>query len=401
MTMIPSHFCPKRRCYNGVIQFSLRILVLVLLLESVQGLATKARSSKNNNSAAGGKGFGASKEPTLLHTPDTAESTQRLIQFLKAQNAKGVEQGVVEIGIKDGKRGMFATQNIKKDQIVCMIPSNVALALSDPSKKGEDAPTFAHGGLNFLQMYCNKPEARQMWAPYLDTLPKNKNSPYFDPTPDYYSEEEIELLEFPRLIKNIRQRKQDIAELAKANGMTYEELQFATWLVSSRAFNINLAEEDKTTDDESQFDERGQLIAKAGSGLKSIRVMVPFLDMVNHDSMTPNCRFTMIDPEKDDAWFAIEANRPIPVGKEIKIAYRFGVYSTVELLLNYGFVPEQNKVDTIMLRKGGDDTIASLDGWTTTLEEDQSMLNMMEADVSSPLKKILEFRKTLKEAYRD
>ena len=364
---------------------------------SVQGLAAKTKGKK---SSTAGKGFGASEEPDFKHVPDTSETTQRLVQFLKANKAKGVDQGVVEIGSQDdGRRGLFATTNIKKDQIICMVPSDFALALSDPALKGEDAPTFAHGGLNFLKMYKNNPQACQVWAPYLDTLP-TRDSPYFDPTPDFYSEEEIDLLEFPRLINNIRKRKKDIQDLATENGMDFDELQFATWLVSSRAFNVQVAEEDEKKV-EPTYDERGQVITKAGAASKSIRVLVPFIDMANHDSMSPNCRFTIIDPEKDDAWFALEANRNIPAGKEIRIAYRGGIYSSVELLLNYGFFDPENKVDTVMLRKGGDDCISNLDGWTTTLEEDQKMLEMVKDDSSNPLTKILGFRAKLKEAYKD
>jgi SET domain len=382
----------------GHLSFSVLALAVVILSDSVHGLAAKPKV-KTNKKSGSSKGFGVSKGPTFSHSPDTSPATQALIRFLKSQNAKGIENGVTEIGIQDGQRGLFATTDIKKDQLLCMIPSDVALALSDPSKFGEDAPTFAHGGLNFLKMYWNDEQARNTWAPYLDTLP-TKDSPYFTPTPDYFSDEEIELLEFPRLVKSVHKRKQDIEHLAAENGLTVEELQFATWLVSSRAFNINLSDGEKKEDE--QYDERGQVIAKAGAGLKSIRVMIPYLDMVNHDTNSPNCRFTMIDPEKDEAWFALEANRNIPAGREINIAYRSDIYSSVELLMNYGFVPEPNKVDSFLLRKGGDDTISSLDGWTTTLEEDQSMLKMMEEEAdNAALKKILEFRSNIKTAYKD
>lgn len=122
-----------------------------------------------------------------------------------------------------------------------------------------------------------------------------------------------------------------------------------------------------------------------------------FADMANHNSDQPNAKLTLIDPEKDDAWFALEATRPIKAGKEIVIAYGSGVDSSVELLLNYGFVPQSNKIDEFMLKKGGDDAIASLDGWTTTLAEDEAMLKMAEDD--EVLKKILNFRIRLKESY--
>lgn len=120
--------------------------------------------------------------------------------------------------------------------------------------------------------------------------------------------------------------------------------------------------------------------------------------MANHHSDQPNAKLTLIDPEKDDAWFALEATRPIKAGKEIVIAYGSGVESSVELFLNYGFVPHSNRIDQFMLKKGGDDAITTLDGWTTTLEEDQRMLKM--ADDENTLKKILNFRIRLKESYK-
>jgi hypothetical protein len=119
--------------------------------------------------------------------------------------------------------------------------------------------------------------------------------------------------------------------------------------------------------------------------------------MANHSSDHNNAKLTLIDPEKDDAWFALEATRPIPAGKELVIAYGNGVESSAEILMNYGFVPQSNKIDKFMLKKGGDDCIASLDGWTTTLDEDKTMLPMAEDDAT--LKKILTFRIKLKEAY--
>ena len=122
------------------------------------------------------------------------------------------------------------------------------------------------------------------------------------------------------------------------------------------------------------------------------------IDMANHNSDQPNAKLTLVDPEKDDAWFALEATRPIKSGKEIVIAYGSGVESSVELFLNYGFIPKTNSIDALMLEKGGDGAITSLDGWTTSLEEDKSMLGMAEGDPT--LSKILSFRIRLKESYK-
>ena len=126
-----------------------------------------------------------------------------------------------------------------------------------------------------------------------------------------------------------------------------------------------------------------------------------FTDMANHSSDQPNAKLTLIDPEKDDAWFALEATRPLKEGKEIVHSYGSGAESSVELFLNYGFIPSSNRIDQLMLHKGGDDTIMSLDGWTTTLEEDKEILlaTAEDDDDDATLRKILNFRIKLKEAY--
>jgi hypothetical protein len=206
-----------------------------------------------------------------------------------------------------------------------------------------------------------------------------------------------------------KQRQEEIQAVAATvdqNEMSLEEIQFATWIVSTRAFPIQIAVPDNQDEQDSatanagdiQLDDRGQVISKAERSW--IRVMAPYIDIVNHNS-NANAKMTLIDPEKDDAWFALEATRPIPQGREINIGFGSGYDSSVELLLNYGIVPtEENKVDAFMLRKGGDDCIASLDGWSTTLEEDEAMLEMMaEDDDDVNLRKILAFRIKMKKAY--
>jgi hypothetical protein len=367
------------------------LLCLLAFISRASPVDSFAVKSKKASAQSNGGGFGQ-KEEVELHSPDTSGETQKLLQFLQAQKATGLKD--VEIGnhLDTGVRGLFCTKKIKKGQMICKIPSDCALALSDPSKNGEDCPTMAHNGANFLTMYWDNDQARPIWAPYLDTLPR-QGSPEFEPTPDFFDDEEIQLLEFPRLVSQAKERKQHVAQVAGETGIDAAKLQYATWLAASRSFEICLAPDNEN---DPKLDEKGQVIAKVEQ--KTIRVMVPFIDVANHSSDQPNAKLTLIDPEKDDAWFALEASRPITAGKEILIAYGNGVKSSVELLRDYGFVPKSNPIDSIMLGKGGDDSIASQDGWTTTLEEDKLMQSLAEDDPT--LKKILDFRVKLKEAYK-
>lgn len=377
--------------------FGIAIVCTHLIVNQVNALASsKSKANAKAGRSSGGAGFGSDQKTTFIHTPDTGEGSQRLVKFLSAQNAKGLEN--IDIGFhkETGRCGLFCTSKIKKGQKFCRIPSECALALADPSKNGEDAPTTAHRGANLLEMYMKNEQASQLWSPYLDTLPTQESST-FDRTPDFFIDEDLDLLEFPRVINRAKQRKKEIADVAAERGLTEEELQFATWLTTSRQFRLYIPTPETEEDDiMPEKDEKGQIISKGGEK-KALYVMVPFIDIANHSSDQPNCRMTLIDPEKDDAWFSLEATRPIAAGKELVISYGNGLESSVELFQNYGFVPSSNKIDALMLKKGDDDTIAGLDGWTTTLEEDKAMVVMCEDD--PVLQKILQFRIQLKESY--
>ena len=115
---------------------------------------------------------------------------------------------------------------------------------------------------------------------------------------------------------------------------------------------------------------------------------------------------TIIDPHKDNAWFGLEVLRPIKKGQEIRIAYLSGVSSSSELLLDYGFVPHKNRMDSLMLRhirqkaeKDVEEQDFPLSAWTTTLEEDRKLLEMAKDECEENLQKILSFRIKLKESY--
>jgi len=342
----------------------------------------------NQKSKGSIQGFGK-QENLNLHTADSSQSTVNLINFLTSQNSQGIsgEKKGCEIGFsnEDGMRGVYATKSFRQKDIICKIPSDCALALSTPDLGGADVPTLAHCGRNFLDMYTNHPVGSKTWAAYLNSLPLGVDSPHFSPTPDFFTDDEIEALEFPRSVNQVKQRLLEIAELCAKDDIPFDDLQFSTWLVSSRSLQIAMEGESKGPE------------GATSSTIKSIRVMLPYLDMINHSSDNANAEMHLIDPEKDEAWFAIRAVRPIKEGKEITISYGGGVETSPMLLHNYGFVPSQNRFDKIMLKKGGDESIENLEGWSTLLDEDEKLLNS--SGLSGNMKKILQFRLQLKRSY--
>lgn len=336
------------------------------------------------------KGFGAPKASKLLHTPDL--SCQQLTEKLLESGAtlKGVE-----IGTYNGRRGLFATKNISADKIICKIPSDLALALSDPAQGGQDCPTMAHCGANYLAKFAHAKE----WEFYTSSLPSVPPV-----TPDLYSDEEVALLEYPPLLTAVHERRDAIDQVAAQVGVDRSDLQRCTALVSSRSFSLAIADDDdamptadpNVNDGIAMMDDRGQVITKAGER-QSIRVLVPFIDMANHGGSThkANAKLTIIDAHKDDAWFALTATRKIPMGREICLFYGD---TSDSLLLNYGIV-EENSMDKYMLKKH------PFSDWTTTLAEDEEMLKMLEGDekgdVSGNLSSVLKLRIQLKKSQMD
>ena len=60
--------------------------------------------------------------------------------------------------------------------------------------------------------------------------------------------------------------------------------------------------------------------------------------------------------------------------------------------MNYGFVPDENKIDTLLMRK--EDSL-QLDEWKTTLDEDEAQL----AESTGNMVNVLKLRTKLKRAY--
>jgi len=363
----------------------------------VTGLAATAKKRRTVGGGGGGFGTAAAKAKSTDLTPDTSPEVTKLLDFLTAQKADVANVAVGQHATHG--RGLYATKNFSKKeggQLLCKIPSDCALALADPSKEQSEPLSVAQEGANLVEMYLQNSEKRQQFAPYLDTLPTEIS----DATPDLFSDEELALAEFPRLIRKAQERKQDIEKVAQERGLSLEDLQYATWLVTSRSFPLAMSQDEETM---AEFDDRGQVLSKSEKERQWIRILVPLLDLVNHSSNQPNCRMTIIDPHKDNAWFALTSTKPISAGSELRIAYGSSVESSVELLQNYGFVPTANRIDSFMLKKGGDDCLASVGDWSTTLEEDETMLKMAtESDDSDEtLAKILAFRVQLKKAYSE
>jgi len=393
----------------------LLLLQHLLLLQVSYGFpVTSSQSSKKNRfqpkrpkRKSGGGGFGGGNTAKKIeYTRDTSPKLLQLLEFLITQKSLGLDPsdgGAIEVGRttgSDGRRGVFCTLPIKKKEIICQIPSDCGLALSDPANTEEENVSMVQAAHNFIKLYRQDPVRLQQWKSVLDMLPQSStDDEEMTLTPDYYEEEELELLEFPPLLQQIKDRQKEMQQIIddeeKSGGdLTYDELQFATHLVSSRSVAVPIA--DAT---EPMLDDEGRPVMKVGEEGKILRILIPFLDLVNHASVqNANCELHLIDPQKDDAWFALKAKRNIPAGAELSVSYgTTGFESSCDIFRDYGFVPNDHKpVDKLMLKKLHEQEPTAYPQWTTTLKEDTFMLK--EGEDLGRLGAILQLRAALKRA---
>mmetsp|Transcript_19902 Transcript_19902/g.33038 ORF Transcript_19902/g.33038 Transcript_19902/m.33038 type:complete len:384 (+) Transcript_19902:86-1237(+) len=374
------------------------VLHLLAVIDPVHGgfAAGARKGKKQSTSSISGAGFGSSKQKKKslpLYTPDDSTAVKKLVNVLVNEcECEGIEPGgAVEIGFggSSNMRGVFAKEALGVGEFVVAVPFPSTLVVS---MEEDESITDADRGLSFLNNYLldhwseqdDEGNKQQWYYPYLNCLPRNDFC--FDPTPDFWTDEEIKALEFPHIVKEALERKEQIRNLAEKEGVDVAQLQFATWLVKSRSFTALKIKPDCG-------DAQPQKI-------QSKSVLVPFFDMLNHSSNQPNAELQVIETKvEDESFYAVQATRPIPAGKEITIAYGTTCDSSVELLMNYGLVQNSNQYDAEMLRQGGDNCLNRIEDWSTTLEEDENELK--QDSVIGNRRTILAFRSRLKRAIQE
>ena len=328
-------------------------------------------------SAPAGSGFGKVKTPDF----EILES-EGLFNWMT--DAGG---DVRSVGLADfGKiRGVVATKDFKKDEIIAGCPSALALALSDPAQPQRDDPELAlvEAGLNMLQWYKDA----ETWAPYISSLPTREYQ--FTPTPNFWDDDHIAALEFPPAVQQATTRKALIDKVATDNAVDRGDLEFATWLASSRSFNIKLVDEED--DDDAPFPPTG------GGGAKTLRVCVPLLDMVNHGA-DPNVAMSVLDADKDDATFALKALRNVKADTQLTLGYTGGAATSLDLLNDYGFTLGSGPTssDPRLLAKYDGKGMASSPLFTTPRK--LTLQQLEDPDLHPDLRQALRFRLTLQTA---
>ncbi len=275
----------------------------------------------------------------------------KLVKFLEEMECEGLSRLRVDIDKESLCRGLFCGEEpIIAGEYILAIPIISSLTISDSLNDGSQAASDnedVQEAVNFLTTYAKDPH----WEPYLSCLPKI-NDPNFDATPDFWDPDIVKELEIPSLISDCLERQHEISVVAERTRIDLAELKWATWIVRSRRFTTV------------------QMISQDGGMTSRLRrMLVPFVDMVNHD-VDPNAEVeTIIIPDADDeSMHALLATRDIEPGEQVTIGYNDGRATCLDLFDRYGFWLTDNPADDLI------DWDIVDPQWSTTLEEDEHLL---------------------------
>jgi hypothetical protein len=386
------------------------------------------KKKKTTSSSAGLKGFGSttksSSTSTITVPIDRSKAAMDFYSYIENNGAgtslKRVALGFFPFSPEDTEmklRGVVALKTIAKGDVIIEIPYEAAWNLG---KESSD-PTLP--GSIVLQDYCqwisgetpSKAKKRNL-NPYLEVLPPFGSDDVLGST-DFFSEEALDMLQMPQIKEQTLSRRanclarfeRDVKPMTEISlGMykwkdgehiTEEHLRWASWLVTSRVLTVQ---------------------GEAGSG-DAFRLMIPLIDMCNHDRASPHILTGRAVP---GGTLKVVAGKTVEAGEQINIVYGGGVSGNDRFIQDYGFLDNfcngeaDNITAKILMGKGrivegagatnGRPTLMPEDEREralaafeeTTVEEDVGMLITKGSDMRSDVRSALEFRIGVKKALK-
>ncbi|CAJ1336247.1 unnamed protein product [Effrenium voratum] len=147
-------------------------------------------------------GFRA-KSPASLRAPRITakaaeqESEARWQSFAAWLAARGGNMANVKIAEINGMRGLVATRDIAENESIVEIPLGASIDITDEKKERD--PSL--NALNLLRL-----QNEEELAPYFELLP-GRDSEEMVRMPDFYSDEELEMLQCPEVIQKTKRRR--------------------------------------------------------------------------------------------------------------------------------------------------------------------------------------------------
>jgi hypothetical protein len=332
------------------------------------------------------------------------------------------EEDAVKILVNEqtGHRGLYVIKDVAEGDCIFAIPFQSAWIVEKEEEDGKDKKTAkelsdAERGFRFLMWQRRLRDTESQddddnnWKPYLEILPT-----YDIGTNDIasWTTEQIASLELPPIIQRALSKKQTVEELASQNEKTVHlnELRFATWLVNSRAITVIVDDNDDDDDDGIENDNEGDEEEEENDdrnddenkNISTNCVLVPLLDMINHSSEKPNAYYSVLgddghddddddDDEDSQLYYAIVADRDIQKNEELLTSYGSEEDSSLDLLMQYGFVPDYNPFDVNFWEFYSQTQTITMTNvidsfWSTTLEQDEDRLSELILSIIPELK---------------
>lgn len=361
----------------------------------------KAKKKSGGGAAAGVKGFGGGSTTTKNRdggvTMDRSKDTLAFYDYMElngaGDNLKRVALGYFTLPNGDELRGVVALRDIKKGDVIIRIPYEMAVNLGP---EGED-PT--QPGLELLKDYCEalREDGGGDQGAYFKLLPPFMGNDCLAST-DFYSDEALEALQSPMVVdetksrreRTLRRFEESVDELPlwiDGTPLTEEHLRWAVWLITSRVLTVQGDPEEG----------------------KSYRLLIPFLDMCNHDRASPHVLTGRAMPGGE---LKVVAGENVAAGEQINICYGGGVAGNDRFLQDYGFLDSATAFDLVAQQLLGKrrmvegasagkniaiaDQVRVLDTLrTTTIEQDEALL---EKETDSAVRTAIEYRLSLKRA---
>ncbi|RKH07087.1 SET domain-containing histone-lysine N-methyltransferase [Corallococcus carmarthensis] len=273
-------------------------------------------------------------EPMSAHDeePDTLDEEHPLKEHLALSWSRqaGASFPKLWVGHLEGdERGVFAKADIAPGEVVLQVPRAclVTLDVARASEVGRlieaHAPDTSEESYLAAFLLQEREREDSAWKPYLDVLPRA-----FPHLPLFFDARELSLLKGSSTLREVARWKELMltryAELAASvpgfTRFTPDAFLWAQHVLISRTFGLTV---------------EGRLI----------RCVVPVADMLNHRA-SPR----VVWGNTEDGDFLLRAREPVAAGEELHISY--GIKPGYRFLLNYGFVPEDNPDDTLVLYLG-------------------------------------------------
>ena len=389
--------------------------------------AKKSTKKKSTSTSSGLKGFGSttknSSTSSITVPIDRSKHAMDFYSFIE-NNGAGSSLKRVALGFfpftpedKENKlRGVVALKTIAKGDVIIEIPYEAALNL------GRESNDSTLPGTMLLQEYCQWISGGSAGAtkkrdlgPYLQVLPPFGSDELG--STDFFSDEALDMLQFPQIkeetlarrgnsaarferdVQPMTQISLDMYKWKDDEEITEEHLRWASWLVTSRVLTVQ---------------------GEAGTG-ESYRLMIPLIDMCNHDRDSPHILSGRAVP---GGTLKVIAGKTVEAGEQINIVYGHGVSGNDRFIQDYGFLDNfcngaaDNITAKILMGKtrivegagavNGRPTLMPVDEREralavldeTTMEEDIGLLTTSGSAMADDVRTALEYRIGVKKALK-